>query len=102
MSFKLGDIVVDRVLLGVAEDFDDNLLYVLSQLADANIDVTAESKDAVDATGTLVTSQGYAVMGWDADDEGNVSKSNVQPICLYSADNQYASPVATARPQRPH
>lgn len=54
MGFKLGDIVVDRVLLGVAEDFDDNLLYVLSQLADANIDVTAESKDAVDATGTLV------------------------------------------------
>ena len=50
---------------------------------------------AVDATGTLVTSQGYAVMGWDADGEGNVSKSNVQPICLYSADNQYASPVAT-------
>ena len=50
---------------------------------------------AVDATGTLVTSQGYAVMGWDADEEGNVTKSNVQPICLYSADNQYASPVAT-------
>ena len=50
---------------------------------------------AVDATGTLVTSQGYAVMGWDADDEGNVTKSNVQPICLYSADNQYALPVAT-------
>lgn len=54
MAFKLGDIVVDRVLLGVAEDFEDNLLYVLSQLADASIDVTAESKDAVDATGTLV------------------------------------------------
>ena len=50
---------------------------------------------AVDATGTLVTSQGYAVMGWDADEEGNVTKSNVQPICLYSADNQYALPVAT-------
>ena len=50
---------------------------------------------AVDATGTLVTSQGYAVMGWDADDEGNVTKSNVQPICLYSPENQYASPVAT-------
>ena len=50
---------------------------------------------AVDATGTLVTSQGYAVMGWDADGEGNVTKSNVQAICLYSAENQYASPVAT-------
>lgn len=50
---------------------------------------------SVDTNGTLVTSQGYAVMGWDADDEGNVMKSNVQAICLYSPENQYASPVAT-------
>lgn len=52
--FKLGDIIVDRIQLGVAESFNDELLYVLTQLADATIDVTAESKDAVDATGTLV------------------------------------------------
>ena len=52
--FKLGDIIVDRVQLGVAESFNDELLYVLTQLADASIEVTAESKDAVDATGTLV------------------------------------------------
>lgn len=50
---------------------------------------------SVDTNGTLVTSQGYAVMGWDADEEGNVIKSNVQAICLYSPENQYASPVAT-------
>lgn len=54
MAFKLGDIVVDRILLGVAENFDGELLYILSQLADGTIDITAESKDAVDATGTLV------------------------------------------------
>lgn len=52
--FKLGDIIVDRIQMGVAESFNDELLYVLTQLADATIDVTAESKDAVDATGTLV------------------------------------------------
>lgn len=52
--FKLGDIIVDRIQMGVAESFNDELLYVLTQLADGTIDVTAESKDAVDATGTLV------------------------------------------------
>lgn len=54
MSFKLGDIIVDRIQVGVAEDFDGNLLYTLTQLADGTIDTTAESKDAVDANGTLV------------------------------------------------
>lgn len=54
MAFKLDDIIIDRVQYGVAEDFEGNLLYTLTQLADATINVTAESKDAVDATGTLI------------------------------------------------
>lgn len=54
MAFKLDDIIIDRIQYGVAEDFEGNLLYVLTQLADATIDITAESKDAVDSTGTLI------------------------------------------------
>lgn len=54
MAFKLDDIIVDRIQYGVAEDFDGNLLYALTQLADASINITGESKDAVDATGTLI------------------------------------------------
>lgn len=54
MAFKLDDIIIDRIQYGVAEDFNGNLLYTLTQLADATIDITAESKDAVDATGTLI------------------------------------------------
>ena len=54
MAFKLDDIIIDRIQYGVAETFDGELLYTLTQLADATIDVTAESKDAVDATGTLI------------------------------------------------
>ncbi len=50
---------------------------------------------SVDTNGTLVTSQGYAVMGWDADEEGTIMKTNVSQICLYSAENKYAAPVAT-------
>lgn len=54
MAFKLDDIIIDRIQYGVAETFDGELLYTLTQLADATIDVTAESKDAVDSTGTLI------------------------------------------------
>lgn len=54
MAFKLDDIIIDRIQYGFAEDFDGNALYSLTQLADATISITAESKDAVDATGTLI------------------------------------------------
>jgi len=54
MSFKLDDIIIDRIQMAVAEDFNGNLLYTLTQLADATINITAESKDAVDAQGTLI------------------------------------------------
>ena len=49
----------------------------------------------LDTNGTLVTSQGYAVMGWLADGEGNVKVDNVSKINLYAPENQYADPVAT-------
>lgn len=49
----------------------------------------------LDTNGTLVTSQGYAVMGWQADGEGNIMVDNVSAINLYSPENQYADPVAT-------
>ncbi len=50
----------------------------------------------VDSAGTLVTSQGYSVMGWRADADGNVIKTNVSSIELYSAENKYAAPLATS------
>lgn len=54
MAFMLDDIIIDRIQYGMAEDFNGNPLYTLTQLADATINITAESKDAVDATGTLI------------------------------------------------
>ena len=55
MAFRLDDFVIDRILYGVAEaPSDGELLYVLTQLSDASINVTAESKDAVDMNGTLI------------------------------------------------
>lgn len=54
MAFKLDDIIIDRIQYGVAEDFDGHMLYALSQLSEATINISAESKDAVDAQGTLI------------------------------------------------
>lgn len=54
MAFSMDGIIIDRIQLGIAEDFSGNILYTLTQLADATIDITAESKDATDATGTLI------------------------------------------------
>lgn len=54
MSFKLDDIVIDRIQMAVATDFNDNPLYTLTQLSDATIDITAESVDATDRDGVLI------------------------------------------------
>jgi hypothetical protein len=54
MSFKLDDIIIDRIQMAIAEDFDGNPLYTLTQLSEATIDITAESKDAKDKDGTLI------------------------------------------------
>ena len=55
MAFKLDDIVIDRIQYGVAMTMDDSqLLYVLTQLQDATVDITAESKESRDKDGTLI------------------------------------------------
>ena len=54
MAFSMDNIVFDRIQMAVAEDNAGNILYTITQLADATIDITAESKDAVDAQGTLI------------------------------------------------
>ena len=54
MAFALGDIIIDRVQYGYAEDFSGTPLYTLTQLQDATINISAESTDAVDNTGAIV------------------------------------------------
>ena len=48
------DIIVDRIQYAWAEKFDGTPLYVLTQLSEATIEISAESKDAVDKDGTLI------------------------------------------------
>jgi hypothetical protein len=54
MPFKLGDLIIDRISMAYAEKFDGTPLYVLTQLSDASIEISAESRDAVDKDGVLI------------------------------------------------
>ncbi len=52
--FKLGDLLIDRIDSAVAEDFSGTLLYTLTQLQEATIEISAEATEAKDKDGTLV------------------------------------------------
>lgn len=55
MAFKLGDLLVDRITMGLAQSTDGTqLYYTLKNLQDATIDITADSTDAVDGTGAVI------------------------------------------------
>lgn len=55
MSFKLGDRIYKEILYFYTEDLSTELpLYVLTQLNDANVEITAESTDVTDKNGNLV------------------------------------------------
>lgn len=55
MAFRLGDKLYKEILYGYAEDLSSNdPLYVLTQLSEANVDITAESTEVKDKNGNLV------------------------------------------------
>lgn len=54
MGFTLGNLIIDRVPYAWAEKFDGTPLFVITQMQEPSISITAESKDATDANGTLV------------------------------------------------
>lgn len=54
MTFKLGDVIVDRLQFGYGAKSNGTPLYALTQLTQANIDITADSTDINDKDGNLV------------------------------------------------
>lgn len=54
MAFKLDDIIIDSIDMALATDFNDVPQYVLTQLSEATIEISAESTEAVDKNGTLI------------------------------------------------
>lgn len=91
--FNLDDIVIDRILYGVAENSDGVLQYVLSQLADATINITAETKDAVDATGTLIK---RFYQGKQGEFTANNAMINVNILAASSGNEKEVADVGAA------
>ena len=54
MAFTLDDLVIDRIQMAIAEKTDGTLLYTLTQLNEATIETTAESKEAKSADCSLI------------------------------------------------
>ena len=54
MAFRLGNHSINEILFGVAQNFEDELLYTLDQLSSASVSITAESTDITDKKGNLV------------------------------------------------
>lgn len=55
MAFRLGDKIYKEILYGYAEDLSSgDPLYVLTQLSEGNVEITAESTDVTDKNGNLV------------------------------------------------
>lgn len=57
MAFTLGNHVIDEVLYGIAQNFDDELLFTVDQLSSASIEISAESTDITDKKGNVVRTQ---------------------------------------------
>lgn len=55
MAFTLDDLVIDRIQMAIAEKQNNGpLLYTLTQLNEATIETTAESKEAKSSDGSLI------------------------------------------------
>lgn len=53
MAFKLGDVIIDRLQFGYGARKNGTPLYALTQLNNANIDITADTTDIKDKDGNL-------------------------------------------------
>lgn len=56
MSFKLGNFSVKEIIYGVAQDFNDNILYTLDQLKSAQIEISSDPTDITDKRGNVIRS----------------------------------------------
>lgn len=54
--FKLGNFAVKEILYGVAQNFNDDLLYSLDQLTSASIEVSSDPTEITDKNGNVIRS----------------------------------------------
>lgn len=54
MAFKLGNFAVKEIVMGVAQDFSDNILYTLDQLTSAQIEISSDPTEITDKRGNVI------------------------------------------------
>ena len=54
MAFHLGNFAVKEILYGVAQDFNDNMLYTLDQLTSAQIEISSDPTEITDKRGNVI------------------------------------------------
>lgn len=56
MAFSLGNFSVKEIIYGVAQNFNNDLLYTLDQLTNASIEVSSDPTDITDKNGNIIRS----------------------------------------------
>lgn len=56
MAFSLGNFSVKEIIFGVAQNFNNDLLYTLDQLTGASIEVSSDPTDITDKNGNIIRS----------------------------------------------
>jgi len=54
MAFNLGNFAVKEIIYGVAQDFDNELLYTLDQLTSASIEISSDPIEITDKNGNVI------------------------------------------------
>lgn len=54
MAFNLGNFAVKEIIYGVAQDFDNELLYTLDQLTSASIEISSDPVEITDKNGNII------------------------------------------------
>lgn len=63
MAFYLGNYFIDEILAGTAQNSDGDLLYSLDQLANASIEISADTTEITDKKGNVVRTKYNAKTG---------------------------------------
>lgn len=54
MAFKLGNFAVKEIIFGLAQDFNDKMLYTLDQLTSAQIEISSDPTEITDKRGNVI------------------------------------------------
>lgn len=86
MAFKLGDVIIDRLQFGYGARKNGAPLYALTQLNNANIDITADTTDISDKDGNLVYRKYFGKKGEVTAQNAFINLAIIEALSAASAE----------------